>query len=57
MQLRLDRQEGRGVDTAQNYMKLYKNTETHTSHGLNVNLGKFGSQGSQLKNSKAKPTR
>ena len=26
MQLRLGRQEGRGVDTAQNCMKLYKNT-------------------------------
>ena len=38
MQLRLGRQEGRGVDTVQNYMKLYKNTETHTSRGLIVNL-------------------
>ena len=55
MQLRLGRQEVRGVDTVQNYMKLYKKTETHTSCGLSITLEEFGSQGSQLENSQAKP--
>ena len=57
MQLRLGRQEGSGSYIAQNCMKLYKTTETHTSHGLSITLEEFGSQGSQLENSQAKPTR
>ena len=57
MQLRVGRQEGSGSYIAQNCMKLYKKTETHTSHGLSVTLEEFGSQGSQLENSQAKPTR
>ena len=39
MQLHLDRQEGRGVDTAQNVMQLYKTMETHTSHSSIINFG------------------
>ena len=57
MQLRLGRQEGSGSYIAQNYIKLYKKAETHTSRGLSVTLEEFGSQGSQLENSQAKPTR
>ena len=49
MQLRLGRQKGSGSYIAQNCMKLYKKTETHTSRGLSVTLEEFGSQGSQLK--------
>ena len=49
VQLRLDRQEGSGSYFAQNFMKLYKKTETHTSRGLSITLEEFRSQGSQLK--------
>ena len=56
MQLRLDTQEGRGADTAQNIMKLYKNMETHTSRGLIVILVIVRFPGQSAKNSKAKLT-
>ena len=56
MQLRLDRQEGSGVDTAQNIVKLYKNMETHTSRGSIINLVIVWFSGQSAENSKAKPT-
>ena len=57
MQLRLGRQEGSRSYIMQNCMNLYKKTEIHTSRGLSVTLEEFDSQGSQLENSQAKPTR